>query len=257
MIGTITISSPIISEDMDYKCLALTGSFETSSGISGCFGGLYGDFDGQGMSMGVLHWNLGQDSLQPLLKEMMQKHQSIAEDIFKENFLVFKEALNSTKAMLMTFVRAIQDPHVHLFHHPWKEMFKTLGSTPEFQRIQRKHAAALFMSAVELAKGYGLWSERAVALMFDIRAQNSRIDNTTHSRILVEFEKLPDTMSDEETEARRMRIIANMQADASNPRWIEDVRARKLCCANGYGNVHGVEYDLDSHFGIGLRRVCL
>ena len=249
------ISSPVTSEDMDYKCLALTGSFETSLGLSGCFSGLCGDFDGQGMSMGVLHWNLGQDSLQPLLKEMLQKHQAITEDIFQENFLVLKEALNATKPMLMTFVRAIQDPHVHLFHSPWKELFKTLGSTPEFQGIQRRHAAALFQSALGLSKGYGLWSERAVALMFDISAQNSGIDNTTHSRILEEFEKLPGTLPDEESEVRRMRIIANLRAEASNPRWIEDVRARKLCCANGYGNVHGVDYDLDAHFGIGLRRV--
>lgn len=258
MIGTEhIITSPMISEDMDYKCLALTGSFETSSGISECFSGLCGDFDGQGMSMGVLHWDLGHDSLQPLLKEMMQQHQAIAEDIFQENSLVFKEALNSTKAMLMTFVRAIQDPHVHLFHPPWKRMFKTLGSTPEFQGIQRKHAAALFMSAVELSKEYGLWSERSVALMFDIKAQNSNIDRATHLRISEAFETLPYTLSAEETEISRMRIIANLCADASNPRWIEDVRARKLCCANGHGNVHGVDYDLDPNFGIGLRRVCL
>lgn len=248
-------SPPVISEAMDYRCLALTGSFETSAGIPECFGVLCGDFDRQGMGLGVLQWNLEQDSLQPLLLEMFREHRSVAEDIFQENFLILKEALNSNKAMLMNFVRAIQDPHVHIFHPPWKEMFKALGSTPEFLLIQRRHAAAYFMSAVRLSRELGLWSERGVALTFDIQAQGKGIDDMMRARILLEFEKMPGGLSLEETEIWRMRTIANTLADAAVPRWREDVRARKLCCANGAGNVHGVDYDLDLHFGIGLRRV--
>jgi hypothetical protein len=44
----------IIEKPLDYKCLALTGSFETGRGIPECFSGLSGDFDGQGISFGVL-----------------------------------------------------------------------------------------------------------------------------------------------------------------------------------------------------------
>jgi lysozyme family protein len=54
------ISEPaIFSEPIDYKCLALTGSFETGKGIPECFAGLTGDFDGQGISVGVLHMPMG------------------------------------------------------------------------------------------------------------------------------------------------------------------------------------------------------
>src|SRR5512137_2315949 len=60
----------IRSKPIDYRCLALTGSFETGQGLPDCFAGLSGDFDGQGMSLGVLQWNFGQGSLQPLLREM-------------------------------------------------------------------------------------------------------------------------------------------------------------------------------------------
>jgi hypothetical protein len=49
-----------------------------------------------------------------------------------------------------------------------------------------------------------------------------------------------------------MRIVANRRAEASNPRWVEDVRARKICCANGGGRVHGIPYDLEKQFGIRL-----
>ncbi|HEY4744406.1 MAG TPA: peptidoglycan-binding domain-containing protein, partial [Desulfuromonadaceae bacterium] len=79
MVGPVTwqhlfqdhIPSPSIqSRPLDYRCLALTGSFETGAAIPDCFAGLSGDFDGQGISFGVLQWNFGQGSLQPLLKRM-------------------------------------------------------------------------------------------------------------------------------------------------------------------------------------------
>src|SRR5262245_4294574 len=40
-----------------FRCLALTGSFETGTGFPDCFAGLSGDFDGQGLSLGVCQWN--------------------------------------------------------------------------------------------------------------------------------------------------------------------------------------------------------
>ena len=57
-------------------------------------------------------------------------------------------------------------------------------------------------------------------------------------------------------EVTKMRIVANRRADAAKPEWVEDVRARKLCCANGVGVVHGIEYDLENQFGISLEADC-
>ena len=49
-----------------------------------------------------------------------------------------------------------------------------------------------------------------------------------------------------------MKIVANRRAEAANPRWVEDVRTRKLCIAKGEGIVHGVRYNLEEQFGIAL-----
>ena len=38
----------IANEDLKRRCLALTGAFETGTGLPECFCGLSGDFDGQG-----------------------------------------------------------------------------------------------------------------------------------------------------------------------------------------------------------------
>ena len=47
-------------------------------------------------------------------------------------------------------------------------------------------------------------------------------------------------------EIERRRRLANAVADSANPRWVEDVRERKLALANGQGSVHGRAYNLAS-----------
>ena len=244
--------SSIITKHLDYKCLALTGSFETGKGIPECFAGLSGDFDGQGLSFGVLQWNFGQESLQPLLKDIIDKHPETIKAVFQINYDILIEALNSDKEELMTFVRSIQHPIRHYLYEPWKGMFKSLGRTEQFQNIQVKYANRLFQSALNLCSNYELWSERAIALMFDIKVQNGSINNLVKTQILSDFENLPTDLSKEELEVQKMRIVANRRAEASNSRWIEDVRARKLCCANGKGIVHGINYNLEGQFGMRL-----
>ncbi|MBM4140402.1 MAG: peptidoglycan-binding protein [Nitrospira sp.] len=245
----------IIAKPMDYKCLALTGSFETGKGIPECFAGLSGDFDGQGMSFGVLQWNFGQDSLQPLLKDMINRHSDVMQSIFHESYGILLEALTSDKEEIMSFVRSIQHPVKHYIYEPWRGMFKSLGRTEEFQGLQLKYANGLYKSALKLCSEYGLWSERAVALMFDIKVQNGSISSLVKTRILNDFKNLPADLSEEEIEVYKMRIVANRRAEAANPRWVEDVRARKLCCANGGSIVHGINYDLDGQFGIRLEMI--
>src|SRR5579872_3833810 len=44
-------TSPLANAPLVKRCLALTGAFETSTGIPDCYAGLSGDFDGQGLSL--------------------------------------------------------------------------------------------------------------------------------------------------------------------------------------------------------------
>jgi hypothetical protein len=244
----------IRSKPMDYKCLALTGAFETGRSLPDCFAGLSGDFDGQGISFGVLQWNFGQGSLQPLLREMMERHPDIVEGIFRAHRDLLVSALNAGQEGQMAFARSIQDPVRHILFEPWRGMFQALGRTEAFQEIERKSARRIFRAAVQSCGDYGLGSERAVALMFDIRVQNGGIRESVRSRILMDFEEIPADLPVPEREVHRMRIVANRRAEAANPAWVEDVRARELCIANGHGTVHGIPYDLEGQFGIGLAR---
>ncbi len=82
-----TIPAPQITrEPVEKRCLALTACFETGCMFPESFSCLTGDFDRQGISLGVLQWNFGQQSLQPLLKEMDSLHGEALKNIFGDSY---------------------------------------------------------------------------------------------------------------------------------------------------------------------------
>ncbi len=247
----------ILQKSLAYRCLALTGAFETNTPVPDCFAGLSGDFDGQGISFGVLQWNLGQGTLQPLLTEMNRKHAKLLRALLHNNYTLFVTFLKADRADQMAWARSIQDPIRHTIFEPWRGLLKGLGRMPEFQEIEAAHAETIFQSAQKLCRSYQLWSERAVALMFDIIVQNGSISNIVRAQILHDYEKIDPDLDEESAEVARMTMIANRRAEAANPRWVEDVRTRKLCCARGQGRVHGTEIDLENQYGIGLKEVSM
>ena len=129
-------------------------------------------------------------------------------------------------------------------------MLFTLGRTPEFQGVQANHASSFYNQAVELCGEYGLISEGAVALMFDIVTQNHSIGPVVKAAILADFSKL--AANEPESEVTKMRIVANRRAAAAKPEYRDDVRTRKLAIANGVGSVHGLTYDLADMYCITL-----
>ncbi len=246
---------PAVSGGLDQRCLALTGSFETGSLAPGCFAAIAGDFDGQGLSFGALQWNFGQGTLQPLLKRMLDEHGGVAASIFGDRLESLRRAVGGDKAAALAFAASIQDAARKTVQPPWRDMFKKLGLTPEFQAIEVTGAAAYAERGRKLWKDYGLWSERGQALMFDICVQNGGISEAVKARILDDFARIPHETPPDQAEVARLRSIANRRAEAANPRFVEDVRGRKLCIAEGRGSVHGIAYDLDAQFGLGLRRI--
>jgi Putative peptidoglycan binding domain len=232
------------------RCLALTGSFETGNQPPDCFCGMTGDFDGQGLSFGALQWNIGQKTFQPLLARMIEEHEDVCRSIFHENLDTIRALADATLENQLDFVRSIQTRGQ--INEPWRGMLKTLGRTTEFREIQTSAASKLFQQAGEMCAEYGLTSQRAMALMFDICTQNGSIDAIVKSQILADFAALA-AGSDADREVARMRIVANRRAAACKPQYIDDVRTRKLTIANGTGMVHGVPHDLTGVFCLTLE----
>ena len=236
------------------RCLALTGSFETSTPVPECFAGLSGDFDGQGVSFGALQWNLGQGSLQPLLRAMAERHGETFDLVFGDGATVLRGLLGRPREDQMTWARTIQSPK-HVLDEPWRGRFKALGRTVECQGLQLEHSAAILAKARAWCLDYGLASQRALALFFDIRVQNGGIRPPVEALIRADFAALGGAPAGPGAETPFLRAVANRRADAAKPRWREDVRRRKLTIAEGVGTVHGAHYDLDADYGIGLRPI--
>ena len=246
----------VTTQGLDHQCLALTGAFETNHPPPDCFAGLSGDFDGQGISFGVLQWNIGQGNLQPLLAEMNRNHPDLLGQIFGPNYSALVAMLGETLDEQLAWARSIQDPIKHALFEPWQGQFKTLGRQQEFQDIETKSAAGLFQDARTLCNDYGVSSQRAAALMFDIMVQNGGIKNWVRPLILSDFQQLDQAGSepgDVPLEVARLRIVATRVASSANPKWIADVQNRKLTIANGQGTVHGDYYDLENQYGISLE----
>ncbi len=231
------------------RCMALTGTFETSKYPPDSFLGLSGDFDGMGISFGVCQWNIGSSTLQPLIQDMFTQHTETAQSIFHEQFDTLRTLGTVSLADQLAFTRSIQTRGD--INEPWKGMLLTLGRTPEFQSVQANHASGIYTQALQFCREFQLHSERAIALMFDIATQNHSISDVVKQAILADFSQIQP--SDPAAEVTKMRIVANRRAAASRPEYVDDVRTRKLAIANGSGTVHGLLYDLDDMYGITLH----
>jgi len=240
------IAPPSISQQpLEYRCLALTGSFETSLPIPDCFAGLAGNFDGQGISFGALQWNLGTGTLQPLLLEMANGHPDVWTQLFAGGAVVLRQVLSENRADQLQWADSIQ--HQNSLVEPWKGQFRALGRTPEFQTIEMRSALGVFGRAVALRQNYQLSSSRATALMFDVVTQDGGIKPIARAEILSDYQSIAPSVTGGDLEIARMRSVATRVAHSANPKYVPDVLARKMTIANGSGIVHGKRYTLSGY----------
>jgi hypothetical protein len=181
---------------------------------------------------------------------MNEKHPNELEAIFGDRLSELRAMLEEDREDQLAWSRRIQDPIKFRLNEPWRGMFKTLGRSDAFQGVQVAAADHLFQDAQKLCREYGVRSERAVALLFDIKTQNGSIGGVVRAQIERDFAALGAGAGEE----ARLRIIANRRAEAAKPQWVEDVRRRKLTIANGKGTVHGSQYDLEEQYGIRLTQ---
>jgi hypothetical protein len=121
----------------------------------------------------------------------------------------------------------------------WADAFERLGSDPAVQEIQLQHTRRFFEVAARDVDRFGVENELGLALCFDTAVQNGGIDSTEAARIRSKISQTPPT-----TQQDLRIIIANVVAENSRPRFVEDVRRRKLTIATGTGTVHGSRYGL-------------
>ncbi|MGE5403838.1 MAG: hypothetical protein ACM3PP_02760 [Candidatus Saccharibacteria bacterium] len=224
------------------KAIRITGRFEGSGFVN-----ITGNFDGQGISLGFLQWNIGQGTLQPLLKKMNSDHQDLLKQLLGNSYDDFVKMLNSSREDQIHWAKSINDSNNHITE-PWKSKLTSLCKTEEFQEIQTQAMDRYINKAETICQKYNLTTEKGFALAFDISVQNGGIKNKA-DRIIQTAVEQANKSGTPLNETQLMKVIANAVADSSKPRYHDDVLARKMTIVEGTGIVHKTKVDLKTDFG--------
>jgi peptidoglycan hydrolase-like protein with peptidoglycan-binding domain len=258
----------------ELKAVKITSTFET--GRPGGFGGLTGNFDGQGLSFGLMNFAFKAGSLPPLLQEFITKHPDRYAAAFGKDAGRFKEIVFATKPDPSNPKRRVRDverqmafvnTQMNLYPakakgnkivEPWKTYFGRLENDPKFRKIQVAAVRRALDRARYWSNYFELRTERGFAFMFDLVSShggawlNAPKFKGRRRALLRKMlaAKKAELGRDTLTEREKMEVIANMIADVSLPEWREKARVRKLWFVRGSGKVHGHAWDIRKDFGV-------
>lgn len=230
-------------------CLQTTMSMEGTD-----FGTVAGNFDGQGVSAGILQWNLGQGTLQ---SEILNHCNMMSFGYFplpmdKLNKLSPEIAIGWVKDVMLI-------DGVHL-KSEWKAAWQRFLTEPSVINVQKRSIDKYFHQAKTIcsALGFAQENKRAMCFSFDVAVQNwSMSIDVPHTNLDQAYNILsqygPDNarlwLLEELTEEKaKLVIAAHLRALKCNPKWRSDVFIRKATIAMGLGIVHGKTYKLNKSF---------
>ena len=216
------------------RCLQLTGAFEGHG-----FPKVVGNFDGAGLTWGIIGFTLMHGEIQKILRKVQQDHIELLDEAFGD----LKDEL---LGMLDMHIRDQLDwaegislgSQRYRVEQPWEDAFEKLGTFPEAKAIQLDRVNKYWDIALRDMERFGLETEMGIALCFDIAVQNGGVDFSGEANRIARWtEKSPEA-----TDRDKRVIIADVVAENSRPQYIEDVRHRKRTIATGEGRVHGARY---------------
>ena len=239
--------SPSSRKPLSERVLTLTATFETSMRPPDCFGIASPDFDGQGLSFGALQWNIGQDTLQHLFRDIIQRDPANAQILFGSNWDAFKKFILTPvpTSVQLDYVKGWQytDAKGRLQVAPeWRQILYKIGTSQAGINAQVYSAEKKYFSkALSLAQRLDLTTERGIALCFDTCVQQGTLKSTG-------LEKYDATgFGPNSRDEDRMPLVAHLCSEQANPRWAKDVLARRMTIANGHGIAHGLRVNLDDY----------
>ena len=217
------------------RCLGITAQFEGHG-----FGLLQGNFDGAGLTWGVIGFTLKSGQIQALLADTEQAVPGTLQRVLGPLALVWKTIVAKPLAAQIAWADSISlGTSKAAVPRDWLDGFARLGDEPIVKRLQMQRAYdKYFVPAVRAAQTLRLGTELGMALAFDVHVQNGGFKPDAFALAA----RTPGSAS----ELERRKMLANAMADSASPRWAEDVRQRKLALATGAGSVHGRGFRLSS-----------
>ena len=222
-----------LAPDLKQRCLQLTADFEGTG-----FTKAVGNFDGAGITWGIIGFTLSNGELGAVLDEIRSSHPAVFSAAFGDLEPKIVAVLGSSHGDQIRFADSISlgSSKIRILD-VWAKAFEKLGNDPSVQKIQLQRTQNFFDIADRDVQRFNVQNELGLALCFDIAVQNGGIDGTEGTRIKNKInQNHPATQQD-------LRIIiANVVAENSRPQFVEDVRKRKLTIATAEGTVHGSRF---------------
>jgi hypothetical protein len=216
------------------RCLQLTAAFEGHG-----FDKVVGNFDGAGLTWGIIGFTLLHGELQAILNEVKSRYPRLLRRAFGSLAPTLRDVLAMSRTKQLDWANSVSLGSQRYRVDPaWEQAFAVLGRFPDVQAIQLRRVARYWDIAMRDTERFELDTELGVALCFDIAVQNGGIDADVEERRIRQW--LADNPGVSERD-RRVRI-ADVVADNSRPQYVEDVRRRKRAIATGDGEVHGARY---------------
>ncbi|MCI0409432.1 MAG: peptidoglycan-binding protein, partial [Acidobacteria bacterium] len=184
-----------------------------------------GNWDGAGLTWGIIGFTLKQGEIQKILLEIHGDRPDLFEQAFGNKVEDLLTLIEASRAEQMRWADSIsRGPKKVRVAEPWRSAFRKLGEMEEVQRVQLRLADQdYFRPSLETAKEQDLNTELGIALAFDIHVQNGGIKPTAAEQIRKVLTQNPVS-----SELERRVIIAHAVADKARPEFREDVRSRKL-----------------------------
>jgi hypothetical protein len=204
-----------------------------------------GDFDGQGMSFGLIQWNFGRGTLGPLLKQMLQADGAAFAGCFdpSTDYDTLKSAILSGDIPgQMSWARSQQSANTTA----WKAAFTALGSNAKFNQIQLQyaihdyHANAILVIANLRNLNSALMTNVEVpsyVAIFDLCVQQGGIHKAMDA-IKAKIAETPPAF-----QLDLLKIAVQQRALAADPASIADCMSRRMGILTGkpfsYPDVNG------------------
>lgn len=260
--------------------LNISGSFEGNDS----WANLTNNFDGMGLSMGLLNQTLGTSSLQPLLIQMRDQHPK------EMAALVGAPRLKSMLEMLKSWEgKSLQATEEEVFFSPLDETetLVDIMTTPElktFYDIMDRSSQSVSWAVNNLYNGSKFkpdWEKDLKALSNSMPYRNIQLNAATknHNAAMKWFTQFKFTQlrsyllmmdfvvqnggfykenidaynsflnnNPRATEQQKLEKIVEIRLTRVRPKYREDVRKRKMSIVNGTGRVHGANRDFPKEY---------
>lgn len=220
------------------RCLQVTASFEGTG-----FDQVVGNFDGAGITWGIIGFTLGNGELGAVLAEIEKQSPELIAKIFGSDAaqIVHVTGAGCSAAERTNWANSISlGTNKYDVAQPWKDCFHRLGNEAVVQKIEIDRARQKYWTLAKRdSEALGMKEELDYLLLFDVAVQNGGLAGKDRLSSVKEAfaSKKPATALD------RRRIVATVVADTSAKKYRQDVLSRKLSIAEGSGKIHGALYD--------------